>query len=80
MNKNLKISYILFFVFSAIVIAFRTLASFFGGVGLNFVAMIALVMVVLTFSTICKSAFFVGFNFVFVLTNCSPPVISFYIL
>ena len=50
MNKSLKISYILFFVFSAILIAFRTLASFLGGVGLNFVAMIALVLVVLTFS------------------------------
>ncbi len=50
MNKNLKISYILFFVFSAIVIAFRTLAGFFSGVGINFVALLGLVFAVLALS------------------------------
>jgi len=47
MSKNLKLSYILLFVFSAILIAFRTLTSFFGGVAINFVALMGLVFVIL---------------------------------
>ena len=50
MSKNLNLSYILFFVFSAILIAFKTLTSFFGGVAINIMALIALVFVVLTIS------------------------------
>lgn len=46
MFKNLKLTYILFFVFSTIVIAWKTLSTFFGGVALNFVALVALVFVV----------------------------------
>ncbi len=45
MSKNLKLSYILFFVFSAIIIAWHTLSNFFSGVGLNFIALIAIVFV-----------------------------------
>ena len=47
MSKNLKSSYILFFIFSAIIIAWRTLLSFFNGVGVNFVALIGLTFGVL---------------------------------
>ena len=55
MNKKLRISYILFFVFSAIVVAFRTLSSFFSGVGLYFVVVLTLVFIVLTISLNDKS-------------------------
>ena len=50
MSKNLKLSYILMFVFSAILIAFKTLTSFFGGVAINMIALIALVFIILTIS------------------------------
>lgn len=42
MNKNLKLSFILTFIMSAIVISWSTLYSFFGGVGINFVALVCI--------------------------------------
>lgn len=47
MIKNLKLTYILLAVFAAITMAFKTLTSFFGGVGLNFVAMLAIAFVIM---------------------------------
>ena len=47
MNKNLKLSFILFVVASVSIVAWRTLFSFFGGVGLNFVALIIIVAVLI---------------------------------
>lgn len=47
MTKNLKLSFILLAVFSAIVIAFRTLAVFFKGFGINIVALLAIIAVLL---------------------------------
>lgn len=46
MSRNLKLSYILFFAFSAILIAWKTLSNFFGGVAINFIALLGLVFVV----------------------------------
>lgn len=46
MSKNLKLSYILLFVFSAIILAWKTLANFFNGVAMNFVALLGLTFVV----------------------------------
>lgn len=46
MSKYLKITYILFFIFSAIMIAWNTFSNFFGGVGINFVALLGIVFVV----------------------------------
>lgn len=52
MSKNLKYSFILFAVFFGIVIAWNTLASFFNGVGLNFVALlVVLSLIVMLFIT-----------------------------
>ena len=50
MSKNLKLSFTLLFIFSAILIAFKTLTSFFGGVAVNMVALIALIFTILTIS------------------------------
>ena len=47
MKKELKLSYILFFVFSAILLAFKTLSVFFGGVAINFVALLGIAFAVL---------------------------------
>ena len=47
MTKNLKLAFILFFIFSAILIAFKTLTNFFSGVAINFIALIGLLFVVL---------------------------------
>ncbi|MBE5741112.1 MAG: hypothetical protein E7351_01075 [Clostridiales bacterium] len=47
MNKNLKLSYILFLSFFAIIIAWNTLASFFRGVGVNYVALLAITLTLL---------------------------------
>ena len=47
MNKNLNLYYILLFIFSGILIAFKTLSNFFGGVAINFVALIGLIFVIL---------------------------------
>lgn len=52
MSKNLKTTYILFFIFSAILVAWKTLSNFFGGVAINCVALIGLVFVVSLLS--CK--------------------------
>ena len=55
MTKNLKLTYILLFIFSAILIAFKTLSNFFGGVGLNFIALIGLIFAILLISLKDKS-------------------------
>lgn len=47
MNKNLKLSYVMFFVFSAVLIAWKTLSSFFCGVAINFLALLGLLFVTL---------------------------------
>ena len=47
MSKNLKLSYVLTFVLCAISLAWTTLMSFFNGVGVNFVAMFAIVAALL---------------------------------
>jgi len=46
MSKNIKISYILLFVFSAIIIAWNTLTNFFGGVAINFISLVGLLFVI----------------------------------
>lgn len=43
MSKNLKLNFILYFTFGAILIAWNTLTNFFGGVALNFVALVGIV-------------------------------------
>ncbi len=47
MTKNLKLSYIFMFIFSAILIAWHTLSNFFGGVAINFVAILGIVFAIL---------------------------------
>ena len=47
MCKHLKLSYILFFIFSAVLIAWKTLSSFFGGVAINFVGLVGLTFVIM---------------------------------
>lgn len=75
MSKNLKLSYILLLIFSAIVVSFKTLISFFAGVGINFVAMLSIFAVLLFFlltdefvrnrikDMFCVVCFFVLFEF-----------------
>ena len=46
MTKNLKISYILMFVFSGILIAWHTLTSFWGGVAINFITLVGIVFAI----------------------------------
>ena len=46
MTKNIKVSYILFFVFSAILIAWNTLMNFWSGVAINFVGIVGLTFTV----------------------------------
>ena len=50
MTKNLKTSYILMFAFSTILVAWQTLSSFLGGVGINYVALIGIVFTTLLIS------------------------------
>jgi hypothetical protein len=47
MTKQLKLLYILSFSFLGVILAWNTLLSFFGGVGINYVAIAALLFVVL---------------------------------
>ncbi|MBR6779330.1 MAG: hypothetical protein IKM43_04250 [Clostridia bacterium] len=47
MTKNLKLSFILLAIFSAIIMTWRTLTYFFCGVGLNYIALLAIVVVLL---------------------------------
>ncbi len=48
MSKNLKISFLLSFILSVVVIAWHTLSNFFGGVGLNYVATLVVVAMLLS--------------------------------
>lgn len=48
MTKNLKISFLLSFILSVVVIAWHTLTNFFGGVGLNYIATIVVVGLLLS--------------------------------
>lgn len=50
MTKNLKLSYIFLFIFSAVLVAWSTLSNFFGGVAINFVAIVGLVFVIMLLS------------------------------
>jgi len=50
MSKNLKLTYILFFVFSAVIISWTTLTAFFSGVAINFIGLIALLFVIMLIS------------------------------
>lgn len=47
MSKDLRLSYILFFIFSSILVSWNTLSKFFGGVALNFIALLAIVFVII---------------------------------
>ena len=47
MSKNLKLSYVLLLVFTAIIVSFRTLLNFCGGVGLSFVALFTILTILL---------------------------------
>ena len=75
MSKNLKISFLLSFILSVVVIAWHTLSNFFGGVGLNYVAIIVVVALLLsivlfdkhTYSRI-KDIFFICCVFAFLET------------
>ena len=49
MTKNLKLSFFISLIFSAIMIAWNTLTRFFSGVGINFVAMLTILGVLLYF-------------------------------
>ncbi len=48
MSKNLKISFLLSFILSVVVIAWHTLSNFFGGVGLNYIAILVVVAMLLS--------------------------------
>lgn len=48
MTKNLKTSFILYMIFYCVIIAWATLAMFFGGVGVNFVALIVVLGLLLS--------------------------------
>ena len=47
MSKNLKTTYILLFVFTAIILAWNTLTSFFKGVAINYIAIVGLAFTIL---------------------------------
>lgn len=57
MTKNLKLSFILFFIFSAILIAWNTLSSFFSGVAINYVGIVGILFVNLLLILTDKSLF-----------------------
>ncbi len=47
MTKNLKVSYILYLVYFAIIIAFSTIAHFFNGVGIGFIGLVGILTTML---------------------------------
>ena len=47
MNKNLKLTFILSLILFALVIAWNTFVAFFGGAGINFIAVVGLFVVIL---------------------------------
>ena len=54
MSKNLKLSYILTFVLFVISFAWQTLTNFFNGVGINFVAMLAITLTLMAIVIVDK--------------------------
>ena len=54
MNKYLRTSFILYFVFAVIMVAWRTIGNFFNGVGIAFVGLIALLGAIIALANSCK--------------------------
>lgn len=48
MTKNLKLSFVLYMIFYSVIIAWATLTSFFRGVGINFIALVVVMALLLT--------------------------------
>jgi len=57
MTKNVKLSYILFFIISAVLIAWNTLMNFFSGVAINFVGIVGLTFAIALISLKDKETF-----------------------
>ena len=57
MTKNLKICFLLSFILSVVIIAWHTLTNFFGGVGLNYVAIVTSIAVMLSIILFDKHTF-----------------------
>ena len=57
MTKNLKICFLLSFILSVVVIAWHTLTNFFGGVGINYVAVLVAIAVMLSIILFDKHTF-----------------------
>ena len=57
MTKNLKICFLLSFILSVVVIAWHTLTNFFGGVGINYVAILVVIAVMLSIILFDKHTF-----------------------
>ena len=48
MDKNVKLFYLLTFVMTVVVVAWNTLTNFFGGTGINFVAMLVMLAILIS--------------------------------
>lgn len=57
MSKNLKWSYLLCFILSVVVIAWRTLSNFFGGVGINYITLLVIVAMLVSIVVFDKETF-----------------------
>ena len=57
MTKNLKICFLLSFILSVVIVAWHTLTNFFGGVGLNYVAILVTVAIMLSIILFDKHTF-----------------------
>lgn len=56
MSKQTRLVFILMAIFTSIILAWNTLATFFGGVGINFVALLLLTIAVLIVHSLNKEA------------------------
>lgn len=57
MNKNLKLSYLLTFILTIVVVAWHTLSNFFGGTGINYIAMLVVVAILISMMIADKQLF-----------------------
>jgi len=57
MNKNLKLTYLLTFILTVVIVAWNTLSNFFGGAGINYIALLVVVAIMISMVVADKQLF-----------------------
>ena len=57
MNKHLKLTYLLTFILTVVIVAWNTLSNFFGGAGINYIALLVVIAIMISMVVADKQLF-----------------------